>query len=527
MKNAMKLKRNNIYISVLLVFAVVCNAGCKDGVIEEITSLNTDRAFSPTELTVTVVNKTGIRVAWKKVNNAESYTIEVFENADLNFSGTPVKKIEGVLIGQSPYTITGFSGATSYSVRVKAVGKGIEDSKWVSAVVKTDTEQIFNPVNLADISAKSVILTWPEGEVATSISLNPGNITHVVTPTEVLAGSATITGLSGETEYTAVLLNGTVTRGTVKFKTNVDIGDAILVSSVDDFKTELGKAVGGEIFALAAGNYDFLTTTFSVEKSISIVAVKAADRPVLKNLSFLMKDGASLKLKNVIVDGGATSGAGVINFAITYADGNYGDLEIDGSIVRNYGAGILGLTSTSVITKISSVVMNNNIFNSFGTGGEFIDFRASFPEKLTFTNNTVYATGAREFIRMDAHASAVYPASKVIITVNNNTLNGIANGGKRVFYVRIPAASHEIIFTKNIVANSNGLLANQAATNLATLSGNNYFAAATMLPPATGSVKVDATGTALDPGFKDPATGDFTISQSDLKSNGIGDPRWK
>src|SRR5690606_31188907 len=146
---------------------------------------------------------------------------------------------------------------TSYSVRVKAVGKGIEDSKWVSAVVKTDTEQIFNPVNLTDISAKSVILTWPEGEVATSISLNPGNITHVVTPTEVLAGSATITGLSGETEYTAVLLNGTVTRGTVKFKTNVDIGDAILVSSIDDFKTELGKAVGGEIFALAAGNYDF------------------------------------------------------------------------------------------------------------------------------------------------------------------------------------------------------------------------------------------------------------------------------
>ncbi|MBB5441143.1 MULTISPECIES: DUF4957 domain-containing protein [Pedobacter] len=514
------MKNNKRYISILFLATLIGFSGCKEDQLDPITTLKVDRAFSPTGLTATVVNKISVKLDWKAVNNAKTYTIEIFENAD--FSGTPVKTIGNIAFTQVPYTVSGLAGDTQYAIRVKAAGEDVGDSKWVTATVKTDAEQIFNAVKLADISGNSAILTWPAGETATTITLSPGNLSHTVTPAEIAAGSATVTGLTGETNYTAKLLNGNKIRGTITFKTYVDIRNAKIINSVAEFNTALTTAVNGDILAVKTGNFDFAGATIAVTKSISVVAFQATERPVLNNLSFNVQSGASLKIKNLVIDGGATP-----TFAITYAAGNFGNLEIDGSVIKNYGGGILGLTSTTIVSTISSVLINNNVFSTFGAGGEFIDFRGSFANSLTFTNNTLYAQGAREFIRMDNSASASYPAAKVIITVSNNTLNAVASGGKRLFYVRIPAASHEIYFTKNIVASTDGLLANQAQTNLVTLSGNNYFTAPNMVSSATVGVKVDASGTTLDPGFKSPATGDFTISQVDLKANGIGDPRWR
>ena len=496
-------------------------SGCKDDMMDQITSLDVDRAFSPTGLTATVVNKTGVRLTWKAVNNAKTYTVEVYETAD--FSGTPVKSVSNITFAQLPYTVSGLGGDTQYAIRVKAIGDGVTDSKWITTTVKTDAEQIFQAVNAAKLTATSVTLNWPAGEAATTITLTPGNITRTVTAAEVTAGDVVVTGLIPETSYTAVLTNGTKVRGTVTFKTAVDIGNAKLISSVAEFNAALALAVGGESYAFASGTYDFAGSTIAVTKSISIVAVRATDRPLLNNVNFNVQAGASLKLKNLIIDGG-----NVPNHAISYAIGNFGDLEIEGSVIKNYKAGIVGITSA--LSTVSSILINNNIFNTFGVDGEFIDFRTGFANKLTFTNNTLYGQSEREFMRMDNAAGATYPSTKIAIVVSNNTLYGVSNYAssvRRLFYVRIPAVNHEITFTKNIVANTTALLANQAATNLATVSGNNYFSTTNMISSSVSGAKVDATGTALNPGFTSPATGNFTISQADLISAGIGDPRWR
>lgn len=509
-----------IYVALFLIIGAIGFSSCKKDEIEENKTLEVNRVFSPTGLTASVVNQTGIRLNWEKVNNAKTYIVEAYKTLD--FSGTPIKAIKDITFEQVPYTLAGLEGDTEYAIRVKAVGEGIADSKWITSTIKTDAEQIFNAVKSTDIAAKTVILTWPAGEMATTIVLTPGNITHVVKASEVAAGSVTITGLVGETEYTAKLMNGNTTRGTVTFETAVDIGDAILITSLSEFNAALTQAVGGETFALAAGEYDFTGSTAAIAKSISIVAVKITDRPVLKNVTFNVQNGAALMLKNLIIDGSG----GTLNHTVTYAAGNFGDLEIEGSIVRNYGAGVLGLTSSTVST-ITSVRINNNIFNTFGTNGEFIDMRASFTNKLIFSNNTLYGHGARDFIRMDSSPNASYPASKIAISVTNNTIYGGLNSSRRLFYVRIPAANHEIAFTNNLVVNTEGLLANQAATNIVTLSGNNYFAAPSMISSSNNNVKVDAGGTTLDPGFDSPATGTFTLSNATLKEKGIGDPRWR
>ena len=64
---------------------------------------------------------------------------------------------------------------------------------------------------------------------------------------------------------------------------------------------------------------------------------------------------------------------------------------------------------------------------------------------------------------------------------------------------------------------------------IANFTANNYFNAATyMAGSATSGAKYDTgTFTILNPGFTNAAAGNFTISQSDLRANGVGDPRWR
>lgn len=516
-----------IALSLLLTCPIIYS--CSDNILSEITTLETSRAFSPTDLDARVTDKTNVRLAWKAKENTK-YTIEIFDNAE--FSGLAEITETDILPANVPYTVKGLRGDTNYYVRVKAVQGDIEDSKWVTATFKTDPEQIFNPVVLENITAKSVILTWKAEEKVTSIVLTPGNITHTVTPQEIAVGSALIEGLSPETTYIAKLLNGAATRGTVSFTTGIDIGDAILITNITELKDAIANSVGGESLALVKGEYLFEASTsgnpvnVDITKPISIVAAKASERPILRNVSFNVKQGASFKLKDLVVDGSNNAGNLVV-----YSAGAYDKLEVEGCLVENFKSGIIyNNDNVAPYCKINTVMFNNNVFQNFGTSGEFIDFRYGYPVELAFTNNTVSGQAERDFIRIDAIAALGYPASGVKINVSNNTLYGVANYAssvRRLFYVRIPAASHTISFTKNIVAQTSALLANQAATNLVTLSKNNYFNTTNLVSSSVSGAKVDASGTTLDPGFASPSTGNFKISNSDLISDGIGDPRWR
>lgn len=517
------MKRNQLILSVL--FASIAFSSCKKSDLEPINTLTTDRVFSPTGLTALVVNKINLQLTWKAVSGAQSYTVEIYDN--VAFTGTPAKRIEGIVATQLPYTVTGLLGDTQYGVRVMAVGAEMADSKWISTTVKTDAEQLFNVVSPADITGTTAVLRWPAGTTATAISLSPGNITYNLTATDIANGNAKITGLTPETSYTAVLKNNTSTRGTITFTaTNTRV-----VNNLAELNVALAGVQGGEVFALAPGTYDFAGTQIVVPKSVSFVALNAAQKPVITNTSFSVGVDASLKLKNIIVDGGDLTATTTANYLVNYtASGNYGDFEADGCIIRNFKAGIVANTSGSSATVpaiISSIKFNNNLLYNFGTAGDYIDFRAvGYPLKFDFTNNTVYGMGQRDFVRMDA--ITIPAGSKVLINISTNTLYNISDiVSRRVFYVRLATASHEITFTKNLIANSAALLANQAATNLVNVSGNNYFNAPNMTAGTGSNVKNDTNGTALDPGFTNAAGANFTISNATLKVNGVGDPRWR
>jgi hypothetical protein len=520
------MNRNKLYTSIFCVLTSISLLGCKDDVTEEITKLQVDRAFSPTGLTATIVDKTGVRLTWKAVNNAKTYTIEVFETAD--FSGTPTKTVDNITFLQVPYTLTGLAGDTQYSIRVKAVGEGVTDSKYVTATAKTDAEQIFQTVNTAKLTATSVALNWPAGQAATTITLTPGNITRNITAAEVAAGEAMITGLTGENLYTAKLLNGAKVRGTITFTTPLDLGGAIAVTPADNLATLIANANVGDVFALFPGSYN-INADLLITKTISIKGAKPSDKPIIKGAVFRMKANAGLSLKDLDIEGtGALDG----NQTIVYTDASdaaYGNLSIENSNIKNY---VKGFIYVNVKALIESVTIKGNLISNIEcNGGDFIDFRTGLAKTLNFSNNTVYnSVIARDFFRMDPTGSTNFPAFTSIINVATNTLNGICNGAaNRLFYVRL--AKHEIYSSKNILANSGGILTNQASTIIvpANFTANNYFNAATyMAGSATSGAKYDTgTFTILNPGFTNAAAGNFTISQSDLRANGVGDPRWR
>lgn len=522
-KTSRRMKRINILLYLGLGL-IATGISCSDDRVKELTELTTDRYFSPTGMSAQIVNQTGVRLTWKKNSAAESYTLELFANGELNFEGSPDKKIEGITNDQIPYTIVGLDGATNYSVRIKAIGPKIAESKWSTITFKTNEEQIMKAVSPEGIQATSVRLNWTPGEEATTISVNPGNIIHTVTPQEIAAGEATVTGLTAETSYTATLLKGNKIRGSVTFMTLLDLGDAVVVQPTDNLAAVIGTAKAGDVLALMPGVYS-LAADVLIDKAISIKGAKPTDRPMVKSAYFNLDKGASLALKDLILDGENKAGG---NSFINLQTGAFGSIRLEDSKLINYPKGII---SGSVNAVIESVSINNTIFdNIVGNGNDFIDFRNAITKTLEFTNNTVSNAllSGRDFIRMDADGSTAYPAITSIIKVNNNTFyNVIQDASKRFLYVRL--AKNEITFSKNLMVKSLAMTANQSATNLVERKSNNYFDAVNFYNSSASGVKNDAVAngyTLLDPGFKDAAKGDFTVTNQTLKENGIGDPRW-
>ena len=522
---------NNISKYLLGLVTIITVSSCS-AQMDEITSLILDRNYAPVELTAKVVNKTNVKLTWVK-SNADSYTIEVFQDDSLTFAGTPVKTITNIQASDIPYTVNSLQGETNYSFRVKAVTKddASRDSKWSTAYVETEAENILSAVNEeTDITATTVTLNWPAGQTATSIvatnndSFASNVITHTITADEIAAGKATISGLTPETNYTLKLYNNTKTRGTVKVKTAIDLGGATLVKAGSDLKTCIDNANDGDVLALMPGTYPINTIdgNMPLNKSIAIKSVRSYDKAIIQG-GFQLSNGAALSLTQLVLDGNNNT---TIKYVADYKTaGKFGDLTIEGCDVKGYTGGVYYVNIAADITNLK---INNSIIHNISTASDFMDCRLGAIHNLTFTNNTVYAISCRDFFRYDNKASS-FPGVTPYINVDHNTLDGLGSVNKGVFYVRFTGTS--IAFTNNIVSNSTGLFCKFAPTSIPNFSGNNYynspnFVEATDDKTNVGITVYDNTGTSYNPSYADYANHDFTVKSEDLKSSKTGDPRW-
>jgi hypothetical protein len=508
--------------TLLVAFAV---SSCESYTEELLDGIGNTREFSPIELTAKVRNQTFVEFNWTVNSATDHYTVE-FSADDPDFK--VIYKTLQVTGSQLPLTVQ-LEGETTYSIRVKAITTGLADSKWSVTTATTLSEQLFLPVQPVDIEAKQVTLRWVPNSTVTQISVMPGSITHTITPAEKAAGVAVVTGLTGETDYTATLLNGTKKRGVVTFKTGIDIGTGILVKSTDDLIQKIADAASGAILVLEPGDYTAANQTgaITLNKSITLRGLRSFNTPKL-HLNFVLTTGAAnvslidLDLKG---DKGA---AGAAVSVVKYNDNSvtYGALLISGCTIHDYGVSLISANLTAA--KITSIVVDNSIVtNVLTTGGEFIDVRGSHVGQLTLKNSTFNnCATARYFIRMDAGLTGL--TTNVLIdscTINNpNMLNTAANA---ILYTR---------FVTNVIAVKNTLFSNtpapytrETATANPTFTSNNYFNSPNLNanPIPLANNRPDTAGTTLNPQFVDAATGNFKIQNQTLIDNKVGDPRWR
>ncbi|MCF4101053.1 fibronectin type III domain-containing protein [Gillisia sp. M10.2A] len=516
------MKVRNIFKSLLIVILLAASVTGCDYDKELIDELSIEREFAPVGLKAQVRNQVNVELSWTANDNVSSYVVEFSD--DPEFSNI-VKTLE-VASTELPVLIP-VESETLYSIRVKAVSdRGLDDSSWATTTAQTLTEQIFIEGEPSDIKALEATLRWVANSEVTEIKVSPGDITHTITDEEKAAGVATISGLTQETEYTATLYNGSKIRGVKMFTTGIDIGTGKLVTTEDDLFQMIADADSGDILVLEGGDYTAQTGTITLDKSITIRGLRNYNKPLL-NINFEIVTGAEdVELIDLNLQGNG-EGSDSLKDVIRYtAAGNYSSLLISGCEVHDYATSFVAGNETGAILQ-DLTVENSIVYNIFTGGGDFIDFRNSDVLNVTLKTSTFYncAVG-RDFLRLDDSGTSTQTGLTLNVTIDSCTMYACSTSGKRILYVRFQ--TNEITVKNTIIAETDGYYSNQSKTDPdPDFVKNNYWNAPGFYDASNTIYDNSSTYFSLDPGFVDPASGDFTITNQSLKDNNVGDPRWR
>lgn len=507
--------------------------GCKDDIAPIVEQLNFNRVFTPLNLKVNIRTQTTAEFVWDTKTDAASYVVEISKDS---LAFTNIVKTVTVLPTQIPYSIL-LDGQTLYSARVKGVSdSGIADSKWAQIAFKTAAENIFAPLLGTDIQATSVTLSWPAGSDVTNFIINPGVINRAITDQEKADGKATITGLTGETLYTVLLMRGTAQRGSVSFTTLIDLGGATAVHPGDNLNSIIAAAQPGDALVLFPGEYLAYYGPISLNKSISIKGLYPYNKPKI-HVQFVMENGVqSIDIKDLEMNGiytdTVTKAPATLSYVFQYntTGTGYGSLNVTNCNIHDYDKSIFS-GSASIVSSVQSISMTGCVVtNVLTNSADCIDFRGGYVANLSLTNSTfVNCAPARDFVRLD-NSAAAFPGLNSNVLIDHCTLYKVCNSaGKRILYVRFTTNTLKV--TNTIIAETLGLYTNQSSSAQPDCSMNNYFNAPAFVPGGTvlAGAKFDLSTsyTVLDPGFANPTNSNFTISNQTLIDNKIGDPRWR
>lgn len=510
----------SLLITVLLA-GVVTSCDYDKEVIEE---LPVQREFAPVNLESHIRNQVNVELNWTVDNNANSYIVE-FSKDSLTFNNI-VKTIE-VNPDELPVTVP-LDGETLYSIRVKTISdRGLDDSSWAVTTARTLTEQLFIEGEPGDVKAKEVTLRWVPDSDVTEITISPGDITHTITADEKTSGVATITGLTPETDYTATLLKGNQIRGLKDFETGIDIGDGKLVTVDDDLLQMIADASPGDILVLEAGDYTDQTASITLDKSLTIRGLRSYDKPMVKLAFELVAGAEDVELIDLDLQG-AGEGSSDLSDVVRYTGpGNYNSLLISGCNIHDYSRSFVAGNETDAILQ-TLTVENSIVHDIFTSGGDFIDFRNSDVLNVNLIDDTFYnCAPGRDFIRMDASGTSNDSGVTASILIDSNTIYACSDDdSRRLLYVRF--VSNDVTVRNTIIAQtaSEGYADREGIDESPTFSNNDYFNAPGFYDTAQ-YIYDDSSYFNVDPGFADPSTGDFTISNQTLIDNMVGDPRWR
>ena len=304
----------------------------------------------------------------------------------------------------------------------------------------------------------------------------------------------------------------------------------------------------------AGGDYTLSSNLDFGNKRVTLRTTNATNHAkIVYTDKVSLKTGTLLTLKNLDID--ATQSLNpVISLSETPDEsikgtGDY--YNIKGAVTIN-GCNFTGVNNNLVYDGnkkycLESLVINNSTIHltlsseTSVSGNAVIYFKGGFANTLQITNSTFWNNGnsdAKYFVQYNNSGRATragYANSNVNFI--NNTFYNIAKSGQWANYGGFAGqACSWFDVEKNIFVDCGNkqvarrILAGRTASSYTNVvfGYNTYMFNGEF--ESTGGIAegYDVSGTAIeeDPGFKDAANGDFTISGAAQTSNKTGDPRW-
>lgn len=484
------------------------------------------------------------------VRGASSYVIEY--STDSLYDGISGQNSVMVTAPSTPYKIENLVGETRYYLRLKAIGEGINESRWVyyrtgsgKGYFTTKAEQIFNEVTSADYDDANIHVSWRPGSEVTRITISdnaeePTVQEFTLTDADKSAAEYFFHNLKATTTYTITIYNGDVKRGQLNVTTTASIPSAdykyFLGSDVKVIDQDLMNSISSEAQAAADDptNYsvtiaipadvtidmhgtaeDGSSTNIKIPDGMSVTffGMAGGAKPVLNMSKCVNIQGshAFVRFENVVItDGGCQY---LINQS---ASCTLGDLSFTDCEVRNLSRSLVRLQGSEAMS-IDALNIDNCLVDNQGSGSY----------ALIYYNNAAYSVNSVNISKstfsnilhsvMDfrnAHTNSV--------TFSDCTFYNIIGAGRYLIDAQNVNPAPAIIMTNCIFAKTNtdtskGIRSEGSEVE----STNSYFTNDFVLSSNKFTVDQEFSGSSDDL-FKDPAALDFTLKTS----LGAGDPRW-
>lgn len=537
----------------LLAMMVMCVCGmslqgCKE---DEYTSRGD--LFQPRFAQDPVVEGNTIKLVWYQVNDAKSYTVQVFtDNYYTNLFTEMDVKDPSVVIDDIPY-------ATTYYIKVRCnAAEAVHNSQWASVSATTEKRpeyaEIVQDVSKTEITESSAVVRWTvdPANPADSICVAPKmdntieTVTRYLTDEEKAKGWAEIDELTKNTLYTVNLYDTSKPRkydkpyNEVTFRTAGPAAQSIQIGVTDDLSAILAdnnedpEIPEGTEYYLPAGS-TFTISTFGIKKGFRIVGATGDHKAkIIVNGSWKFESGAyiqSIEFQNVEVQNAAT-GQYFFNcgnpFTLESASFvNVDFVNIMRGFWRHQGENKKHIMSMEFEgCRFDKCGWQTGCYGTFAFGSAAKNSVASNDEidRLIIKNCTFSRGGYKEntgygwgnLVNMSSSDCPMHLEIKNVTFYDfcvNNRLIDLTN-----------AAGSELIMEGVVMASPAGELYRMGSGT--TKFSNNY----TTTDYKLGGSKMNATDLDVSAAdiFADPENGDYTVkdTSSPIYTNRAGDTRW-
>ena len=556
------MKFNHIIRMAMAVCAIAPITSCTDG-----NDWNTDSAFdrlfgvkssnlgvetddnAPSVATVTFD-------AYDK--NVQYYIVEI--STDSLYDEIPMGGANARVFGEdksivkSPVELKGLTEYTKYFLRVRAMSDDKAPSNWVyyKSGASFRTPGVLRDIPEADRLDESVRLTWIEGShvtklvASTTVDEEPEETTVMLTDADRAAAEYTFTGLRSNKTYTFSIYNGDILLGAKTVKTAKGMPAADLMYSLDPSVTEITQEMLNDLADQALAKTQTGTATLSIGIPAGATLTlgtssEGLDIPEGVGVNFFGRAGefATLQVKKSMSIGGNHA---YVNFEHLNIDGCYdaetgtkgceylinnGEtcsldaLTFTQCNIANLSNAIIRMKDVSSGQRIGKLKVDNCVVtNHAGNYALFcFDKGGCEMESINISNSTFYnvAMGKKSFIDVSLCKS-------MTINIESCTFYNLLGNG--AYFINAKNAEtmkvnlYKLLLAKTVDPAARG------KQGTFEISGSSCYAANDFVLGSGKIAEIAAfEGSAKDM-FKDPDNGDFTVKNTALQVEQVGDPRW-